>query len=213
MVQFFDLGSTLLDEEVAYRYYIKRCVKKLLLLGIEVSEQSYREKIEDYADQNLDPIGSTWHYFTPTEPRPLWTNEGVRLYPETIGVLEKLSQNYRLGIVANQSSTAREILREWGLDSYFQVIILSEEVGIRKPDTRIFKLALEEAGISVDKAVYVGDRYDNDILPAKSLGMYTIRILTSFGKHASENENLKSDWVIPSLQEITNIFEQTKKLD
>ncbi|HEM6113032.1 TPA: HAD family hydrolase [Streptococcus suis] len=207
---FFDLGSTLLDEEVAYRYYIKRCVKKLLLLGIEVSEQSYREKIEDYADQNLDPIGSTWQYFTSTEPRPLWTNEGVRLYPETIGVLEKLSQNYRLGIVANQSSTAREILREWGLDSYFQVIILSEEVGIRKPDTRIFKLALEEAGISVDKAVYVGDRYDNDILPAKSLGMYTVRILIGFGKHASENEKLKSDWIIPSLQEITNIFEQTK---
>ncbi|HFI0173916.1 TPA: HAD family hydrolase [Streptococcus suis] len=205
---FFDLGSTLLDEEVAYRYYIKRCVKKLQLLGIEVSEQSYREKIEDYAQQNLDPIGSTWQYFAPTEPRPLWTNEGVRLYPETIDVLEKLSQNYRLGIVANQSSTARELLKEWGLDSYFQVIILSEEVGIRKPDTRIFKLALEGGGIPADKAVYVGDRYDNDILPAKSLGMRTVRILTGFGKYSRENEKWKSDWIISSLQELPTILEQ-----
>ncbi|HFI0042103.1 TPA: HAD family hydrolase [Streptococcus suis] len=210
---FFDLGSTLLDEEVAYRYYIKRCVKKLQLLGIEVSEQSYREKIEDYAQQNLDPIGSTWQYFAPTEPRPLWTNEGVSLYPETIDVLEKLSQNYRLGIVANQSTSIRELLKEWGIESYFQLIILSEEVGLSKPDTTIFTLALQKANIPADRVVYVGDRYDNDILPAKSLGMYTVRILTSFGKHTSENENLKSDWVIPSLQEITNIFEQTKKLD
>ncbi|MDW8758776.1 HAD family hydrolase [Streptococcus suis] len=203
---FFDLSSTLLDEESAYSYYIDKCVKKLQSLDIEISADSYKKKMVEYAHKSLDPIRATWHYFTPTEPRPLWTNEGVRLYPETIGVLEKLSQNYRLGIVANQSSTAREILREWGLDSYFQVIILSEEVGIRKPDTRIFKLALEEAGISVDKAVYVGDRYDNDILPAKSLGMYTIRILTGFGKYASENNQLKSDWSITSLQELATIF-------
>ncbi len=40
--------------------------------------------------------------------------------------------------------------------------------------------------------------------------MWTVRILTGFGKHARENEKLKSDWIIPSLQEITNIFEQTK---
>ena len=203
---FFDLGSTLLDEEVAYRYYIKRCVKKLQLLGIEVSAPSYREKMKDFAQQNLDPIRSTWQYFAPIEPRPLWTNEGVSLYPETINVLEKLSQNYRLGIVANQSRTARELLKEWGLDSYFQVIILSEEVGIGKPDIRIFKLALEEAGIPADKAVYVGDRYENDILPAKSLGMRTVRILTGFGKYTRENDGWKSDYVVSSLQELLAIF-------
>ena len=202
---FFDLGSTLLDKEVAYRYSIKRWVKKLLLLGIEVSEQSYREKIEDYAHQNLDPIGSTWQYFTSTEPRPLWTNEGVRLYPETIGVLEKLSQNYRLGIVANQSTSIRELLKVWGIESYFQLIILSEEVGLSKPDPTIFTLALQKANIPADRVVYVGDS-DNDILPAKSLGMYTIRILTGFGKYASENNQLKSDWSITSLQELATIF-------
>ncbi len=204
---FFDLGSTLLDEEVAYRYYIKRCVKKLQSLGIEVSAQSYREKMKDYAHKNLDPIGATWQYFAPTEPRPLWTNEGVRLYPETIDILEKLSQHYRLGIIANQSSTTRELLKEWGMDLYFQVIILSEEVGIRKPDTRIFKLALEQAGIRADKAVYVGDRCENDILPANFLGMRTVRILTGFGKYASEDDKWKSEWVISSLQELPTILE------
>lgn len=98
-------------------------------------------------------------------------NEGVSLYPETIDVLEKLSQNYRLGIIANQSSSIRELLKEWGIESYFQLIILSEEVGLSKPDTTIFTLALQKANIPADRVVYVGDRYDNDILPAKSLGM------------------------------------------
>ncbi|HFI0425161.1 TPA: HAD family hydrolase [Streptococcus suis] len=205
---FFDLGSTLLDEEVAYRYYIKRCVKKLQLLGIEVSEQSYREKIEDYAQQNLDPIGSTWQYFAPTEPRPLWTNEGVRLYPETIDVLEKLSQNYRLGIIANQSTSIRELLKAWGIESYFQLIILSEEVGLSKPDTTIFTLALQKANIPADRVVYVGDRYDNDILPAKSLGMHTVRILTGFGKYTRENGKWKSDWVVSSLKELSTLLGQ-----
>lgn len=134
-------------------------------------------------------------------------NEGVSLYPETIDVLEKLSQNYRLGIIANQSSSIRELLKEWGIESYFQLVILSEEVGLSKPDTTIFTLALQKANIPADRVVYVGDRYDNDILPAKSLGMHTVRILTGFGKYTRENGKWKSDWVIPSLQEITNIFE------
>ncbi|MDG4516107.1 HAD family hydrolase [Streptococcus suis] len=210
---FFDLGSTLLDEEAAYGYYIEKCVKKLESLDIEVSSDSYKKKMAEYAHKSLYPIRATWHYFAPTEPRPLWTNAGIKLYSEVREVLETLSKHYQLGIVANQSSSVRELLKEWGIESYFQLIILSEEVGLSKPDTTIFTLALQKANIPADRVVYVGDRYDNDILPAKSLGMWTVRILTGFGKHAGENDKLKSDWVIPSLQEITNIFEQTKKLD
>lgn len=179
-------------------------------LGMDISISVYRGKMEEFVWEGLDPIRATWNHFSPTEPRPLWTNKGMSLYPETIDALEKLSQNYRLGIIANQSSSVRDLLKEWGIESYFQLIILSEAVGLSKPNTTIFILSLQKADIPADRVVYVRDRYDNDILPAKSLGMWTVRILTGFGKYASENEKLKSDWVIPSLQEITNIFEQTK---
>lgn len=205
---FFDLGSTLLNEEDAYGYYIDKCVKKLQSLAIEVSSDSYKKKMVEYAYKSLDPIRETWDYFAPTESRPLWTNEGVSLYPETIEVLEKLSQNYRLGIIANQSSSIRELLKEWGIESYFQLIILSEEVGVCKPDLRIIKIALEESSIPADKAVYVGDRYDNDILPAKSLGMWTVRIQTGFGKYTRENGKWKSDWVVSSLKELSTLLGQ-----
>ncbi|HFU3970148.1 TPA: HAD family hydrolase [Streptococcus suis] len=208
---FFDLGSTLLDEEAAYGYYIDKCVKKLGSLDIEVSSDSYKKKMVEYAHKSLDPIRATWQYFSPTEPRPLWTNEGVSLYPETIDALDKLSQNYHLGIIANQSATVRVLLEEWGVESYFQLIILSEEVGLSKPDSTIFTLALQKANTTANRIIYVGDRCDNDIVPAKSLGMRAVRILTGMGRFAVEDMEWKSDWQLHSIQELTTIFKKKKK--
>ena len=210
---FFDLGSTLLDEEAAYGYYIDKCVKKLESLDIEVSSDSYKKKMVEYAHKSLDPIRATWQYFAPTEPRSLWTNEGVSLYPETIDALEKLSQNYQLGIIAHQSATVRALLEECGVESYFQLIILSEEVGLSKPDSTIFKLALQKANTTANRIVYVGDRYDNDIVPAKSLGMRAVRILTGMGRFAVEDMEWKSDWQLHSIQELTTILKEKRKLD
>lgn len=188
-------------------------MKKLESLDIEVSSDSYKKKMVEYAHKSLDPIRATWQYFAPTEPCPLWTNEGVSLYPETIDALEKLSQNYQLGIIAHQSATVRALLEEWGVESYFQLIILSEEVGLSKPDSTIFKLALQKANTTANRIVYVGDRYDNDIVPAKSLGMRAVRILTGMGRFAVEDMEWKSDWQLHSIQELTTIFKEKRKLD
>ncbi|HEM3598004.1 TPA: HAD-IA family hydrolase [Streptococcus suis] len=208
---FFDLGSTLLDEEAAYGYHMDKCVKKLESLDIEVSSDSYKKKMVEYAHKSLDPIRATWQYFASTEPRPLWTNKGVSLYPETIDALEKLSQNYQLGIIANQSATVRVLLEEWGVESYFQLIILSEEVGLSKPDSTIFTLVLQKANTTANRIIYVGDRCDNDIVPAKSLGMRAVRILRGMGRFAVEDMEWKSDWQLHSIQELTTIFKKKKK--
>ncbi|NQM30373.1 HAD family hydrolase [Streptococcus suis] len=210
---FFDLGSTLLDEEDAYVHYINQCVRTLNLLGLKVTVESYSEKMEEFACKGKDPIRATWHYFAPTELRPLWTNKGVKLYPEAKVVLETLSKHYQLGIIANQSATVRALLEEWGIESYFQLIILSEEVGLSKPDSTIFKLALQKANTTANRVVYVGDRYDNDIVPAKSLGMRAVRILTGMGRFAVEDMEWKSDWQLHSIQELSTIFKEKRKLD
>ncbi len=91
-------------------------MKELESLDIEVSSDYYKKKTVEDAHKSPDPIRATWQYFAPSEPRPLWTNEGVSLYPETIDALEKLSQNYQLGIIANQSATVRALLEEWGIE-------------------------------------------------------------------------------------------------
>ena len=201
----FDLGSTLLDEEEAYKRYTKNCVRKLRVLGIDLSVEVYWKKMEECACKGLDPIRDTWHAVAPNEKRPLWTNEGVRLYPETKEVLEKLSSRYSLGIIANQSSDARDLLKEWGLLSYLQLIILSEEVGVAKPNPILFSYALEKIAVPAKQVVYVGDRYDNDIVPANSLGIKTVRVMHGLGKWMIEDEDSRSDYTISSLKELLKL--------
>ena len=118
-----------------------------------------------------------------------------------------------MGVIANQSATVRALLEKWGIESYFQLIILSEEVGLSKPDSTIFKLALQKANTTANRIVYVGDRYDNDIVPAKSLGMRAVRILTGMGRFAVEDMEWKSDWQLHSIQELSIIFKEKRKLD
>jgi len=87
------------------------------------------------------------------------------------------------------------------------VIVLSDEVGFSKPDTRIFFHALKVAGCEPEKAVMVGDRLDNDIGPAKSIGMTTVwvrRGLMTYQKPSTEME--KADYEIHTLEGLLTIL-------
>lgn len=65
---------------------------------------------------------------------------------------------------------------------YFVHQQVSEDIGLSKPDVRFFLNILHETGLPADRAVMVGDRLDNDILPAQLLGMKTVWVKT--GVHA-----------------------------
>ena len=56
----------------------------------------------------------------------------------------------------------------------FDVLAISEELSLHKPDRALFQWAMDRAGVSPDEAVRVGDRHDNDVVPAAGLGMHTI---------------------------------------
>jgi 8-oxo-dGTP diphosphatase/putative hydrolase of the HAD superfamily len=86
------------------------------------------------------------------------------------------------------------------------VIASSAELGISKPDKEIFRLALAMADCRPENAVMVGDRLDNDIRPAKELGMKTVRIrkgLAIYMKPSCEAE--VPDYTVDSLSEILSI--------
>lgn len=89
-------------------------------------------------------------------------------------VLERLSRRYRLGIVANQPPECRPSLVRRGLADLFDVVAVSEEIGLHKPGPEIFQWAIDRAGVRPDECVMVGDRLDNDVAPAARLGMRTI---------------------------------------
>jgi putative hydrolase of the HAD superfamily len=89
-------------------------------------------------------------------------------------VLQRLKLSYDLGVVSNFYGNLDVVLDEFGLTKLIKVAIDSEVVGVRKPDPRIFRLALESLGADPKKTWVIGDSYERDIVPGKALGCSTI---------------------------------------
>jgi 5'-nucleotidase len=98
------------------------------------------------------------------------------LLPGVQTVLGSLAGRFRLGVLANQPTECRASLNRRGLLDFFSVVAISDELRLRKPDSAIFEWALREANVSAERAIMIGDRRDNDILPASALGMKTVWI-------------------------------------
>lgn len=91
-------------------------------------------------------------------------------------LLERVKQKLWNWYNRNQPLGTSERLENLGVRKYIDLIIASAEEGVSKPDRRIFEIALERSRCRPENAVMIGDRIDNDIVPAKQLGMKTIWI-------------------------------------
>ena len=80
----------------------------------------------------------------------------------------------KLGIVSNAVSSTRDRLAKLSLDKYFDVIILSGEVGHQKPAPEIFEIALENLSLKPEDTVHVGDDYDADVEGAHGAGIIPV---------------------------------------
>lgn len=93
----------------------------------------------------------------------------------TLELLDYLRPLYKLHIITNGFKEVQfKKLRASGILEYFDSITTSEDVGVKKPDKRIFLKALTEASARPEESVMVGDNFEADILGARSLGMHTI---------------------------------------
>jgi putative hydrolase of the HAD superfamily len=96
-------------------------------------------------------------------------------FPEVHDVLSNIRQKYNLGIISNGPiSVQREKLQIIGLVHFFDVIVVSGELGIGKPEPGIFLKALELMEVAPKEALYVGDSLTSDVLGAQNVGMYAI---------------------------------------
>lgn len=89
-------------------------------------------------------------------------------------LLDRLRARYRLSVISNSNGTVREKLRRTGLWPYFEVVFDSREMGIEKPDPRIFRLAMERTGARPERSLYVGDLYHVDVAGARAAGMRAV---------------------------------------
>lgn len=125
------------------------------------------------------------------------------LYPDALRAIEALrAGGHRLAIVANQPASRTDELRAIGVD--VEVMAMSEQMGVSKPDPAFFARALELMG-SPDPAsvAYVGDRVDNDVLPGIGAGMRAVWIRRGpWGIIQRLPEGARPELVVESLDEL-----------
>ena len=197
---FFDIGSTLVDESECVK---KRC--EVIIESNNIDRQEFYDRVEKCAKTDSYAVRAAALYYGAEIPR--WYGELEKLYPDTKMILEILSQKYKLGVIANQVAGTKDRLDNWGIGKYFDVVVASAEVECSKPDLKIFNLALEQAGCKPNEAVMIGDRLDNDVVPAKQLGMKTVWVRQGFAKYQSiSNETEKPDFIIDTIGDILDVF-------
>ena len=89
-------------------------------------------------------------------------------------ILSRLKNRYRLGVVSNFYGNVKVLCEAAGLSSSLDVILDSIRLGIAKPDPEIFWTALRMLDTAPEKAVFVGDSYERDMIPARNIGLKTI---------------------------------------
>ena len=208
---FFDVGSTLFDEDLCHE-------KRFLELESEIMEKYGR--MLSYKDE-IFPImkeGGSLRHRSPALYAseklgisfPRYPREHERLYPNVKSTLDSLYGKYKLGVIANQPKGLGMRLDEFGIGGYFDIVIGSDDVGISKPDERIFSLAISRAGVPAERCVMVGDMFDNDIIPAKTLGMRTVRVaLGLYMYDAARDESERPD---ASINDITELAREIAKI-
>ena len=105
--------------------------------------------------------------------------ENAIAFPDSRPLLERLTKKEtKLGIISNVSShdVAVEILRKVGLLYYFDTVVTSALVGLRKPDPGIFLYALMQFGLKPEEAVIVGDSEKHDVWGGELTGMRTVLV-------------------------------------
>ena len=103
--------------------------------------------------------------------------EDMYLDPETHDVLNELGSRFRLAMITNwdHASKIPELLSDLEIDHYFEEVVISDEVGVAKPDPRIFHIALEKTGLQPSEVAYVGDSVE-DIQGSQAAGVHTVLI-------------------------------------
>lgn len=133
----------------------------------------------------------------------------LRLRSCTREMLQKTSVDYKMGLISNftYAPVIHAGLRKLCINHFFNVILVSEDVGWRKPHRQIFETALKRLKVDAEETVYVGDSPQEDIRGAKTVGMKTIFIPSQF----YSTENLLESKQKPDMM-VADVCELAEKL-
>jgi HAD superfamily hydrolase (TIGR01549 family) len=169
-----DVGETLIDESRIWATWadvlgIPR-LSLMAMLGARIARGDLHHSI--FASFGIDE--PTWRALMPEVEKRYGGFGEQDLYPDARRAIDGLTGlGYRLALVANQPASRTAELRALGIDA--EVIAMSDEIGVHKPDPAFFARVLQMVGDPAPESVaYAGDRIDNDVIPAAAAGMRAI---------------------------------------
>ena len=165
---FFDVGETLVDEERWWRVLAERSGLQPHVVWAALGVTIERGEEHD----------ALWGHLGIVRPATWWDDlpyDLGDLYPDAIACLEGVrALGMGVGIIGNQTAVLEQWAREAALPA--DVISSSASLGVRKPDPRFFQRVVELAGCAPEEVAYVGDRVDNDVLPAAAAGLVAVHV-------------------------------------
>jgi len=145
----------------------------------------------------------------------------ARLDPEAHEVLAEFSRDKKVALISNfdQAPHVHDFLSGAGLTDFFDLVVVSDDIGLKKPDPRIFHFALDRTGLSPEQVVHIGDMTD-DVLGAQAAGITPVLIRRDWADpiipdfhlrptasdYFGEDGSLDGVCVIPALSALTALL-------
>lgn len=211
----FDFDETLQDRTLAFEHYMDTFFAKYCP---DITEDEKEKRKEDmrvtgkggYVNREAwyAELIEMWHWENAPSNVELanhydteFGNHNV-IFPNSEPLLKELkARGYVVGVITNGPSYLQNHKMETsGLKKYCDIIVVSGDVGVHKPDPRLFVYAAEQLGLKPEECTYVGDHPINDIQGALAAGMKAIRM--NFGWF--ENVDLRDD--VPTITDIIDVL-------
>ena len=187
----FDIGGTIIEEHRGFQILLEVQKEVLKHHGCDFSDEEFEKAVSFLISTFVPGLrrAVAWYFTKPDISKcdavmrdindaipELLLKYPRSPYPAIDRVIESLSKKFVLALAANASSSIREDLERIGVLKFFKHQKVSQDIGFSKPDLRFFHYLLNLLGISADEAIMIGDRLDNDIIPARMIGMKAVWI-------------------------------------
>lgn len=174
---FFDIGYTLIDETSKWREWAEHLrvpfAKFEATLGEVIARDEHHSRVFELLAPQLDLAAERAARAAAGRP-DIFT--AADLYPDAVPCLAELKRlGYLIGLAGNQPELAETALKAMNIPA--DIIASSARWGIEKPSPAFFERIVAEAGCTPAEVAYVGDRLDNDIIPARAAGMKAIFLI------------------------------------
>lgn len=211
----FDFDETLQDRTLAFEGYMDAMLKRYFPDIDEKTAEQYKDDMVktgnggyvvrvDWYQALLEKWGCADRLSAQELAEHYDTTFGDHnvIFEHTVPLLKELKKRGKLvGVITNGPSYLQNHkMDESGLREYCDIVVVSGDLGVHKPDKRIFEITAERLGLKCEECVYVGDHPINDIQGALSSGMSAIRMNWGWFK----DKDLRSD--VPVIDDIIDVL-------